>query len=160
MITTLLGGVYATTVLGCTYNMAKIRLNDDYVEEFKQLREYDFTYEKIDSDSLPKKALVHINLDDNEHNRQYSTDPKMGVKDALKDGETLVYSKVISFSNLLDPTMYYRQKFDKNGPKFEVKNPNHDQELTIDFTRSKCTMFDINTMALLMKYNNGSTLDS
>lgn len=113
MLTTILGAAYATTIAGSAYNMAKIRLNDDYVEEIKQYREYDFTYEKVDPSALPRKSIVHVKIDPNEENFQFAKEPKLQTDDSLKENEKMLYSRVISFSNLLDPALYFHQKFGK-----------------------------------------------
>jgi hypothetical protein len=49
--------------------------------------------------------------------------------------------------------MYYDQRFGVQALKLQVANPKSDQILEIDFSNSKWTMFDLPTMALLMKYD-------
>ena len=43
--------------------------------------------------------------------------------------------------------------------KLEVENPISRQQLQIDFSQSKVTMFDLNTIALKMKYDHVTLMD-
>ena len=131
MLTSLFGFTYGASVLGIGYNFSRIRNIDDFTEGIKQYREYDFTYEKIDQHTLPTKSLVLVHIGNNEDNIKFAKQPEMTVSDSIKEGESLLYSKVISFSNLLDPVMYYQQKFPKNSIKLRILNEKSEQELEI-----------------------------
>lgn len=97
MLSSIMGGIYGLTVLGVGYNIAKIRLNDDFHYDIKQWREYDFTYEKIDPHSLPRKSIVHVKLDNNEHNDKFIIPQKIPNDEQLAgDGEELKVKEVYS----------------------------------------------------------------
>lgn len=92
---------------------------------------------KIDHYSLPTKSLVLVHIGSTDDNIKFAKQPEMTVADSIKEGEVLLYSKVISFSNLLDPVMHFPQNFNKNAMKLKVLNEKSGQELEIDFSKSK-----------------------
>jgi hypothetical protein len=54
MITTGLFAGYALGVTAITYNITKVKLQDDFEAEVRKLREYDFSHEKIEVEKDPK----------------------------------------------------------------------------------------------------------
>lgn len=127
--------------------------------ELSNHREYDFTYETIDPYSLPRTSLVLVKINNSDDNLKFDSQPKMAIADSIKEGEKLLYSKVISFADLLDPTLFYKEKFGSNSLKLIVKNEKSDQTMTIDFSGSKCTMFDISTLGISMKHDKFTPKD-
>ena len=88
--------------------------------------------------SHPRKSLVLVKIDHTQENIQYQKQPEMTIADSVKEDEALVYSKVISFSDLLDPTLYYQQRFGrKNALKLTITNEKTDQKMIVDFSKSK-----------------------
>ena len=62
MITSCLFAGYAMGVGAITYNLAKIKLQDDFESDVRKLREYDFSHEKIDIENNPKVSQASIIL--------------------------------------------------------------------------------------------------
>ena len=54
MITTGLFTGYALGVAAITYNLTKVKLQDDFEADVRKLREYDFSHEKIEVETNPK----------------------------------------------------------------------------------------------------------
>ncbi len=62
MITTGLFTGYALGVAAITYNITRVKLQDDFESDVRKLREYDFSNEKIDIESNPKVTQDSIIL--------------------------------------------------------------------------------------------------
>ena len=59
MISTALFTGYAFGVSSIVYNIAKIKLQDDFEREIRDLREYDYTNELINAEKdLPVKCII------------------------------------------------------------------------------------------------------
>ncbi len=59
MITTGLFTGYAFGVSSIVYNMARIKLQDDFEREVRDLREYDYGHEHINAEKdLPIKCII------------------------------------------------------------------------------------------------------
>ena len=72
MITTGLFTGYALGVAAITYNLTKVKLQDDFEADVRKLREYDFSHEKIEVETNPKISqdsiiLVKYKPEDNQH---------------------------------------------------------------------------------------------
>ena len=62
MLTTSLFVGYAFGVGAIINNMTKVKLQDDFEREVRELREYDFNYETIDPEKdLPNKCMILAN---------------------------------------------------------------------------------------------------
>ena len=68
------------------------------------------------------KALVLVNIAKNEDTLKFEKQPEISIADSIKEGESLVYSKKISFADLLDPTIYFQHKFGKDSLKLVINN--------------------------------------
>lgn len=72
MITACLFTGYALGVSAITYNITKVKLQDDFESEVRNLREYDYSNERIDPEShliTPNDCIVLLKYkpEDNEH---------------------------------------------------------------------------------------------
>lgn len=62
MITYILGTSYLLGAAGIGHCLLSVRRLDDELTEYTQLREQDFTFDKTDTSSLPRKSLLLIKL--------------------------------------------------------------------------------------------------
>ena len=92
-----------------------------------------------------------VNIAKNEDTLKFEKQPEISIADSIKEGESLVYSKKISFADLLDPTIYFQHKFGKDSLKLVINNEKVGQTMTVDFSKTNCTMFDLPTVALTAK---------
>ena len=116
MITTGLFTGYALGVAAITYNITKVKLQDDFEADVRKLREYDFSHEKIDVENDPKISqdsiiLLKYKPEDNQHIQSISPKIQNIFGEGKGDVPELIYSKVISFSNLVDETKYFEVSF-------------------------------------------------
>lgn len=58
MLSTVLGAAYLAAVGVMVYDVAQIKLWNDYEADIKALREVDYNYEKINKDELPLECMV------------------------------------------------------------------------------------------------------
>ena len=91
-----------------------VRNLDERMADIKAHREYDFTYEKIENETLPKKGMVLMKL-----GAEGGIESKIGAKPK----GNFVFSKVIAFSNLMDPALLFSHGFGKEELRLEVENP-------------------------------------
>lgn len=99
MLTGILAASYGLSALGILSLFVRVRRLDNEMEDYSKLRDVDFTYEAVEKESLPKKCLVLLKVAES-----------AGVPRKLGGGgeERLVYSRVVSFSNLMDKAMFYK----------------------------------------------------
>lgn len=85
--------------MGILALFARVRHLDNEMEDYSKLRDVDFTYEDVEKGTLPKKCLVLMRVGE-----------MQGVPKKLEKSQDLrlVYSKVVSFSNLMDKAMFYK----------------------------------------------------
>ena len=87
MIESLLFASYIFTVGSIGYNFVKMRLQDDFEEQLKALREYDLATEKID-DSVKGEYIVLVK--------------HKGVEEQTAP----IYYETVPYANILDPTRF------------------------------------------------------
>ena len=116
MITTGLFAGYALGVAAITYNISKVKLQDDLEAQVRKLIEYDFSHEKIEVEKDPKISqdsiiLVKYKPEENQHIKSISPKIQNFSGEEKEIVPELIYSKVISFSNLVDETKYFEVVF-------------------------------------------------
>ena len=75
MLTSALATAYGVGIAGIMYNFGRIKLLNDYEEDIKSMRQYDFTYESLNPHDMPRRALVLLNVDHNDHNLSFEKEP-------------------------------------------------------------------------------------
>jgi len=99
MLTGILAASYGISAVSIIGMFARVRRLDNEMEDYSKLRDVDFTFENIEKDTLPKKCLVLLKV----------AESKIVPKQLEKSQDSnLVYSKVVSFSNLMDKAMFYK----------------------------------------------------
>ena len=87
MIGSLLFASYIFTVGSIGWNFVKIRLQDDFEEQLKALREFDLATEKIDK-AVKGEYIVLVN------------------HKGVKENTAPIYCETVPYANLLDPTRF------------------------------------------------------
>ncbi|TNV76866.1 hypothetical protein FGO68_gene13258 [Halteria grandinella] len=156
MITSALFAGYAFGVGAITYNLTRTKLQDDFENDVRKLREYDFGHETINTEKdLPIKCIIlaKYNPADNTDLRQ--SDTKLAQK-----GEKVLFSQVTFYSTILDPTKYLEYNFKgKDSFKLTFKADDVQQyPLDVEF-RGKSKLFDLETLGQEKEYMGQSLSD-
>ena len=103
MLTSALFTGYSFGIGSIVYNLTKIKMQNDFEEDLKKLREYNLEHETINVErDLPAKCMLLI------RSPPLQDLSKACVSKLSQDNPNKFYfTQVISFSNLLDPTMYF-----------------------------------------------------
>ena len=102
MITSTLFAGYSFGVGAIAYNLTRMKLQDDFENEVRKLREYDFSHEAINTEKdLPIKCMILA-----KYNPADNTEVRQQEQRLNKEGEKVLFSRVQSYSNILDPTKY------------------------------------------------------
>ncbi len=114
MITGALFTGYAFGVGAIIYNITQIKLQNDFENDIRKLREYDYSHEEIVVEThlkTPNDAIILLkyNPEQNQHLKVVSQKIQQSLPGEGSTEEKkpeLFFSKVVSYSNLLDPTKY------------------------------------------------------
>jgi hypothetical protein len=109
MITGALFSGYALGVGAIVYNITRTKMQDDFENEIRKLREYDFGHETINSEKdLPINCIMLAKYvpEDNQHIPSKEPKIKVGLDEKAPVQNDLIFSRVLSYSVLLDPTKY------------------------------------------------------
>ena len=121
MITGALFSGYALGVGAIVYNITRTKMQDDFENEIRKLREYDFGHETINSEKdLPIKCIMLAKYvpEDNQHIPSKEPKIKVGLDEKAPAQNDLIFSRVLSYSVLLDPTKYFEVRsslFEESG---------------------------------------------
>ncbi len=108
MLTTGLFAGYSFGVGAIIYNLSKIKLQDDFEREIRDLREYDIQNEMIKAEKdLPANCMVLAKYIPSDNPHIKFQNPKLGRQSEDTESK-LMFSKVVAFSNVLDPTRYFK----------------------------------------------------
>jgi len=104
-VDTILFGTYLVSVGAIGYNLIRAKLQDDWEEEIKKLREYDLSTEQI-------KTAVD-KLDDGEFivladHKAIVNAVEEGGEENLAGVPKPLFSQTIPYANLLDPTRFFK----------------------------------------------------
>jgi hypothetical protein len=109
MITGALFSGYALGVGAIVYNITRTKMQDDFENEIRKLREYDFGHETINSEKdLPINCIMLAKYvpEDNQHIPSKEPKIKVGLDEKAPVQNDLIFSRVLSYSVLLDPTKF------------------------------------------------------
>jgi hypothetical protein len=115
MITSALFAGYALGTGAIIYNTVRIKLQDDFENEVRKLREYDFSHEPINFEKdLPAKCIILAKYNPAANPSAIEREPKLKPASQLDINESgemeaplkLLFSQVVSYSNVLDKAMY------------------------------------------------------
>ena len=109
MITGALFAGYTVGVSAIIYNITRSKMQDDFENEVRKLREYDFGHETINTEKdLPVNCIMLAKYvpEDNKHLQVKEPKIKIGLEDKPAAHNELLFSKALSYSVLLDPTRY------------------------------------------------------
>ena len=93
---------YILSLSAISVNLIRAKLQDDFENELKELREYDLSYEKI-----------KLGVDKVEEGKFVVLANHKGVKPKAKDGgevpvPTPLFAHTIPYANILDPVRYFQ----------------------------------------------------
>ena len=93
---------YILSLSAISVNLIRAKLQDDFENELKDLREYDLSYEKI-----------KLGVDKIEEGKFVVLANHKGVKPKAEDGEeapvpTPLFAHTIPYANILDPVRYFQ----------------------------------------------------
>jgi hypothetical protein len=109
MITGALFSGYTLGVGAIMYNITRTKMQDDFENEIRKLREFDFGHETINSEKdLPINCIMLAKYvpEDNQHIPSKEPKIKVGLDEKAPVQNDLIFSRVLSYSVLLDPTKY------------------------------------------------------
>ena len=128
MITGALFAGYTVGVGAIVYNITRSKLQDDFENEVRKLREYDFGHETINTEKdLPVECIMLAKYvpEDNKHIKVKEPKIKLGLDEKPPAHNELLFSKAISYSVLLDPTRYVEVSFSLNLYSFQNMKLNY-----------------------------------
>jgi hypothetical protein len=106
MLTYTLFAGYVAGAGAIVYNLAQIKLQNDYEQEIRALREYDLSCDAVNPEKdLPAEVMVLAKYKP-ESNQHLKPRPPL-LKNEQSSGKELLMSSAISYSNVLDPTRYF-----------------------------------------------------
>lgn len=109
MITGALFSGYALGVGAIVYNITRTKMQDDFENDIRKLREYDYGHETINSEKdLPINCIMLAKYvpEDNQHIPSKEPKIKVGLDEKAPAQNDLIFSRVLPYSVLLDPTKY------------------------------------------------------
>jgi len=111
MLTGALFSGYTLGVGAIMYNITRTKMQDDFENEIRKLREFDFGHETINSEKdLPINCIMLAKYvpEDNQHIPSKEPKIKVGLDEKPPVQNDLIFSRVLSYSVLLDPTKYVK----------------------------------------------------
>lgn len=109
MLTNTLFFGYSLSLGAMAYNLARIKLQNDYEAEIRALREYNVQDEKINTKDLPLDCMILVNYDPDQNKDLVAKQTLQ--KGSENDDAKLIFSKVISCGNIVDSAKYFQVSY-------------------------------------------------
>ena len=122
MINSLLFGTYSLSIGAIIYNIAKTKLQDDFENEIRQYREYDYNNEKLKKEQFQSgkesKCIILAKYKD-----PYLHQENQNIEDQKK----ILFERDIAIFNILDPSKLFSTKI-KSNEQFSMVFDNNDYQ--------------------------------
>ncbi|CDW74479.1 UNKNOWN [Stylonychia lemnae] len=139
MLTSGLFAGYSFGVGAIVYNLCRTKLQNDFEQELRNLREYDFQNETIPLKELPVKCMILAKYDPEQNKDLQFQNAKQSEPDEQKS--QLLFSRVLSCSNVVDPAKYFTQ---------------HQLQIQL---QGRVNFFDLDTITTATEYKNKTLQD-
>ena len=158
MFTNLLGVTYACGVGLIAANFMRTKQINDFDDELRNLREYDTSWETINKEAItttqtkmrksPKDMVILLAQVPKEEELEEQKVRIQKAKLKQDSEENLIFSRVNSYSILLDPVKHFEHKFSRKD-KFTltINNAKQEHPIEIQFNSGNATtFFDMETI--------------